>query len=60
MLQCAAWPAAVPWVLGSLGPGSADPTTLLNSVLGGYFLPRLPGTQGFTLLDDFDYPFTLE
>ncbi len=25
--------------------GTTDPTTVINSVLGGYFLPRLPSSQ---------------
>ncbi|GIM10743.1 hypothetical protein Vretimale_14315, partial [Volvox reticuliferus] len=37
-----------------------DPTTLINSVLAGYGLPKLPGSAGFKLLDDFELDFTLE
>jgi hypothetical protein len=40
--------------------GSEDPTTILNSVLGGYGLPKLPDSKGFKLLDDLDNAFTLE
>ncbi|KXZ52290.1 hypothetical protein GPECTOR_10g922 [Gonium pectorale] len=44
----------------SLTIGSDDPTTIINSVLAGYGLPKLPGSSGFKLLDDFELEFTLE
>ncbi|GAX77646.1 hypothetical protein CEUSTIGMA_g5089.t1 [Chlamydomonas eustigma] len=54
-------------LMTSLGPllstnliGGDDATTLLNSVLGAYFLPRLPNSKGFKLLDDFENDFILE
>ncbi|GIL87215.1 hypothetical protein Vretimale_14315 [Volvox reticuliferus] len=50
----------LPTVLASLTIGSDDPTTLINSVLAGYGLPKLPGSAGFKLLDDFELDFTLE
>ncbi|KAG2445160.1 hypothetical protein HYH02_008628 [Chlamydomonas schloesseri] len=46
--------------LGALTIGSDDPTTLLNSVLAGYGLPKLPNSTGYKLLDDFELEFTLE
>ncbi|PNW82254.1 hypothetical protein CHLRE_06g278144v5 [Chlamydomonas reinhardtii] len=49
-----------PLVLGALTVGSDDPTTLLNSVLAGYGLPKLPNSTGYKLLDDFELEFTLE
>ena len=55
LLLSAAWPLVLCSVIGS-----EDPTTLLNSVLGGYFLPRLPSSQGFRLLDEIENAYTLE
>ncbi|EFJ53101.1 hypothetical protein VOLCADRAFT_127349 [Volvox carteri f. nagariensis] len=52
--------SALPAFLLSLTIGSDDPTTLLNSVLAGYGLPKLPGSTGFKVLDDFELDFTLE
>ncbi|GFR42267.1 hypothetical protein Agub_g3164 [Astrephomene gubernaculifera] len=51
---------ALPALLASLTIGSDDPTTLLNSVLGGYGLPRLPIASGFKTLDDFELDLTFE
>lgn len=55
LLLSAAWPLVLCSVIGS-----EDPTTLLNSVLGGYFLPRLPSSQSFRLLDEIENAYTLE
>ncbi len=55
LLSCASWPL----VLASV-TGSNDATTIINSVLGGYFLPQLPNSQGFKFLDEIEDDFTLE
>ncbi|CAL8468118.1 g7657 [Coccomyxa elongata] len=47
-------------VLGSQLSGTDDPTTVLNSVLGAYGLPQLPGSGGFKLYDDFDQEYIFE
>ncbi|KAG2500301.1 hypothetical protein HYH03_001879 [Edaphochlamys debaryana] len=51
---------AAPLFLAALTYGSDDPTTILNSVLAGYGLPKLPGSSGYKALDDFEQDFTLE
>jgi hypothetical protein len=54
MLPC----TTLPLVLGVLG--SSDTTTIVNSVLSGYGLPMIPSAQGFNVLDEIEYAFTLE
>ena len=56
LLSCS---APAPLVLALIG-SDVDATTLFNSVLSGYGLPKLPSATGFKLLDELENDFTLE
>ncbi|KAK9826648.1 hypothetical protein WJX74_007820 [Apatococcus lobatus] len=47
-------------VLGTAISGSNDATTIVNSILGAYGLPKLKGSNGFRVYDDLDNEWVFE